>query len=73
MILIMYTASVIYTMPNPGASQPFKPALLKGVRLGKKKLSWEDLQRATFEKQEHRNRNDRWDPQGQHLAQHREL
>ncbi|CAO3672096.1 unnamed protein product [Umbelopsis ramanniana] len=65
--------SVIYTMPNPGASQPFKPALLKGVRLGKKKLSWEDLQRATFEKQEHRNRNDRWDPQGQHLAQHREF
>jgi len=66
--------SVIYTLPNSGASLPFRPVLLKGVRLGKKKLSWEDLQRATFEKQDHhRNRNDRWDPQGQHLAQHREF
>ncbi|CAM0137158.1 5'-3' exoribonuclease 2 [Umbelopsis sp. WA50703] len=65
--------SVIYTTPNPGARLPFKPALLKGARLGQKRLNWEDLQRATFEKQEHRPRGDRWDPQGQHLAQHREF
>ncbi|KAF7729242.1 5'-3' exoribonuclease 2 [Apophysomyces ossiformis] len=67
--------SVVYELPAVPENYVFTTGLLRGVKCDKNVLGYEDVQAATFEKIDNRQRyndNRGWTPQIQHLEEYRE-
>ncbi|KAL0073172.1 XRN 5'-3' exonuclease N-terminus-domain-containing protein [Phycomyces blakesleeanus] len=67
--------SVIYILPEIPSDYVFVTHLLRGIKLDKPALTFEDIQQATFEKTDtHRGGYNKrsWTPQIQHLEEYRE-